>query len=43
MRLKLEESEKTGLFGLPHVEVKLCKIVDGTTSAFGMKCEATKR
>ena len=27
---------------MPYVEVKLHKIADGTTSAFGMKCEATK-
>ena len=42
LRLKLAENEKTGSFGLPHVEVKLCEIVDGTTNAFGMNCEATK-
>ena len=42
LRLKLAENEKTGSFGLPHVEVKLCEIVDGTTSAFEMNCEAAK-
>ena len=42
LRLKLEGNEKAGWFGLPHVELKLHKIADGITSAFGKKCEATK-
>ena len=42
LRLKLEENETAGWFRLPHVEVKLHKIADGTTSTFGLKCDATK-